>query len=139
MRLVFSYFAHPMKAYAKKVGRSLTLLSKKAQALLPTFEMQNISDIVTWARHTDRALQQRVALKGCRQRERDVQLWELDVKEMFPRLSRGDPSFEPILGPVVASDPPEHPGVIVCCSAGSGAHPFMYRGTVVWPGTRRGV
>ena len=111
MWLVFSYFAHPMKACAKKVGRSLTLPSKKVQALLPTLEMQNMLDIVTWARHTDTALQQSVALKGRRQRERDVRLWELDVKEMFPCLSRGDPSFEPILGPAGASNPPRHPRV----------------------------
>ena len=64
VRLVFSYFAHPLKAYAKRVGRCLTLLSKKAQALLPTFEMQNISDIVSWFHRTHVALSQAPPVPG---------------------------------------------------------------------------
>ena len=111
VRLVFSYFAHPMKSYAKKVGRSLTLLSKRAQELLPTFEMQNISDIVSWARHTDAALRQRAQLRGRPRRDRGVRLWELDVKEMFPRLKHGDPEFEPLMGPAPNREVPKEPGV----------------------------
>ena len=108
---MFFYFAHLMKSYAKKVGRGLTLLSKRAQELLPTFEMQNISDIVTWARHTDAALRQRAQLRGRPRRGRDVRLWELDVKEMFPRLKRGDPEFEPLMGPATGREVPKEPGV----------------------------
>ena len=126
VRLAFSYFAHPMKAHTKRVGCSLTLLSKKAQALLPTFDMQNLPDIVTWARHTDTALQQRVALRGRRQRERDVRLWELDVKEMFTRLRRGEASFELIQGPLETHDQPACPGVweaiqLLCAEVGETA------------------
>ena len=98
VRLVFSYFAHPLKAYAKRVGRCLTLLSKRAQALLPTFEMQNISDIVSWSHRTHVALSQRSPCTRRGRKPRDVRLWELDVKEMFPRLHRGDPDFEPLVG-----------------------------------------
>ena len=41
----------------------------------------------------------------------DVGLWELDVRQMFPRLSGGDPGFEPILGPVVGCEAPRNPGI----------------------------
>ena len=80
VRLVLSYYSHPMKSYVKKVGRRLTLLSSRAQELLPTFKMQNISDIVSWARCTHATLAQRSqGTKRC-QRNRDVRLWGLDVK-----------------------------------------------------------
>ena len=109
--LVLSYSAHPMKSYAKKAGRGLTLLSKRVQDLLPTFEMKNISDIVSWARHTDAALGQRAQLRGRPRRNRDVRLWDLDVKEMFLHFKCAHPEFEPLMGPATNRDVLREPGV----------------------------
>ena len=39
LRLVFSYFSHPMKQYAKRIGRCLNVLLEEAKIALQTFEM----------------------------------------------------------------------------------------------------
>ena len=40
--LVFSYFNHPMKQYAKRNGRCLNVLLEEARAALQTFEMTKV-------------------------------------------------------------------------------------------------
>ena len=95
LRLVFSYFNHPMKQYAKHIGQCLNVLLEEARTALHTFEMTKVHDIVQWA-HDVNACTSCIALKkpqGDRTHKK-ASFFEFDVKEMFPRLRRGDPEAD---------------------------------------------
>ena len=92
LRLLFSYFNHPMKQYAKRIGRCLNVLLEEAKIALQTFEMTKVHDIVQCT-HEVNACTSRIKLKKpqgeCTHRK--ASFFESDVKEMFPRLRRGNP------------------------------------------------
>ena len=48
MRILFSYFRHPTKQFARKVGRCLNLLIAEGVKCMCTMEMQNMDDIIPW-------------------------------------------------------------------------------------------
>ena len=89
-RIIFSHFAHPIKARGKIIGRALSLLLKTATAHMHCFEMVDIRDVKQYAE------QVQTSLYNIRQSGEEPQgigpggfrLWELDVVEMFPRLDR---------------------------------------------------
>ena len=87
-----SYFNLPVRQSAKRIGRCLNVLLEEGRAALHTFEMTKVHDIVQWA-HTVNTCTPRIKLRtpqGDHTHHR-ASLFEFYVKEMFPRLRRGDP------------------------------------------------
>ena len=93
LRLVFSYFNHPMKQYAKRIGRCLNVLLEEAKTALHTFEMTKVHDIVQWA-HTVNSCTSRIKLKtpqGDRthQKASFFEFLSLTSKKCFPAFGVG--------------------------------------------------
>ena len=84
-RVLFSCAKHPLKAMGQRVGRALNVCIAAGKSCMHTFEMLKTSDVKTWVHDTNRHL----ATKNIRDRDQ-LKLWELDVREMFPRLPRGN-------------------------------------------------
>ena len=94
MRILFSYYKHATKAFAKKVGRCLNLLITAGTQHLCTMEMQNMDDIIPWVKHVNSLAQHWTLPRPQGHRtHRYVKFFEVDVKQMFPRLRRGNPSY----------------------------------------------
>ena len=53
MRILFSYYKHATKSFAKKVGRCLNLLISAGTKHLCTMEMQHMDDIIPWVIHVN--------------------------------------------------------------------------------------
>ena len=75
---------HPMKAIGRQVGRALNVFIAEGQKCMHTFEMLKTSDVKGWVNQTNTVLQQK-----CIRDPQALKIWELDVREMFPRLPRG--------------------------------------------------
>ena len=89
-RLLFSHFAHQMKVFGRLVGRALSLLIAVARDVLPTWailRIPEVRDFVQRAQTHIHGLQGQPTHARARTRKR-YKLFELDVREMFPRLPR---------------------------------------------------
>ena len=84
-RVLFSYARHPLRAIGKQVGRALNVCISVGKSNMNTFEMLKTSDLKAWVHETNHSLRH----KHIRDRD-NLKLWELDVREMFPRLPRGN-------------------------------------------------
>ena len=51
-RTVFSHFRHPLKSFARRVGRALTLLIRLSQSCMDTLEMDKIEGVKEWVEKT---------------------------------------------------------------------------------------
>ena len=94
MRILFSYCKHATKAFAKKVGQCLSLLITAGAVELCTMEMQNMDDIIPWVVHINSLAQHWTLWQPQGHRTHKlVKFFEVDVKQMFPRLRRGNPQY----------------------------------------------
>ena len=55
-RTVFSHFRHPLKGFARRVGRALTLLIRLSQSCMDTLEMDKIEGVKEWVDKTNERL-----------------------------------------------------------------------------------
>jgi hypothetical protein len=94
-RVLFSFFSDPCKEYSRRVGRCLSLLIKVGRSYMQTLEMTNMVEVKDWVDGVNAHLAEREKTtplgKGG---EKKLHIWELDVKEMFPRLKRGNPKVK---------------------------------------------
>ena len=93
MRILFSYFRHPTKQFARKIGRCLNLLITEGVNCMCTLEMQNMDGIIPWVVQVNKLAESWTLPRPQNHRtHRYVKFFEVDVKQMFPRLRRGNPS-----------------------------------------------
>ena len=85
-RILFSHFHHPLKRYGQRVGRALTLLIKAVVQVFDTWAMLNTGDVREFAGRVESSLSK--LYPGGIPPKKRPRLFELDVKEMFPRLPR---------------------------------------------------
>ena len=83
-RVVFSYARHPMRAIGTQEGRALNVFIAEGQQCMQSFEMPQTSDVKGWVKQTNMVPQHK-----CIRDPQALKIWELDVREMFPRLSKG--------------------------------------------------
>ena len=85
-RIVFSYYAHPLKKFSRKMGRCLTQLLREASHTLQSLDMDRIIDVKQWAASVSAHASQ------CANRKRPAtySLWELDIRDFFPSMSCPD-------------------------------------------------
>ena len=94
-RILFPHFSHPGKDWGRKIGRALTKLIELAKQLLPTWAMLDIRDMKTYAQDVQNFMQtgagseegtpRKVNISGPPRQPRPTRLFELDVREMFPK------------------------------------------------------
>ena len=85
-RILFSHFHHPLKKYGQRVGRALTLLKKTVVQVFDTWAILNTGDVREFAGRVESSLS-KLYPDGIPPKKRP-RLFELDVKEMFPRFPR---------------------------------------------------
>jgi hypothetical protein len=85
IRILFSHFRHPGKKWGRVVGRALSLLIRVAVEVLPTWAILDIREVKSFSERVGTWLAGQEPAGGGRGKPR---LFELDVKEMFPRLDR---------------------------------------------------
>ena len=85
-RILFSHFHHPLKKYGQRVGRALSLLIKAVVQVFDTWAILNTGDVREFAGRVESSLS-KLYPDGILPKKRP-RLFELDVKEMFPRLPR---------------------------------------------------
>ena len=90
-RILFSYYGHPLGYYGRLVGRCLTLMLKIWKALVPGLEILNTTCLLRLFRRWNQWLQE-----GNDPQSDPLQLWRLDVKEMFPSMD-GERVYEALL------------------------------------------
>ena len=85
-RLLFSHFSHPMKQHGRLISRCLTLLISAATQMLDTWAILDVRDVRAYVEKLNSAMA-RLYPSGPPPRKK-LRLFELDVREMFPRLPR---------------------------------------------------
>ena len=86
VRIVFSHYKHPLHAHGRVIGKCLQLFMVEAQRLVHSFAMLRFKDILPCIRYWNERIRERQATGTLR--DPKVELFELDVKAMFPSLSR---------------------------------------------------
>ena len=90
LRVLFSFFRHPMKRFGKKVGCCLNMMIKNASSLFPTIAINKTNELMEWVQNTNTQIAAHYEHTPARTPQRNrFKFWELDVLEMFPRLPRG--------------------------------------------------
>ena len=80
-RVLFSHYRHPMRYWGRLVGRALTLLLKEGKRLLPSTAILTTRCVTRFVRRWNTWFSQQP-------QHPPVELFELDVAEMFPSLDR---------------------------------------------------
>ena len=80
-RVLFSHYRHPMRYWGRLVGRALTLLLKEGKCFLPSTAILTTTCVTWFVRRWNSWFSQQSA-------HPPVELFELDVAEMFPSLDR---------------------------------------------------
>ena len=82
-RVLFSYYNHPLRRHGRRIGCYLTLLLKEAKTYIPSTEILSTQCTMRFIRRRTKWLKEVKSTDP-------LELWELDVKEMFSHLHRDE-------------------------------------------------
>ena len=87
-RTLFNYYAHPLRWWGRLIGRCLNQMVRASENCMPSLNMSDMTGMLSAVRYWN----QRLTEQGDDPRTRGlpVELWELDVVQMYPSLDRAE-------------------------------------------------